>query len=198
MGIAEIIIILVIVIIFFVFYRRVTRPAPPLTEPQDFDPDAIADSLLQSEIAQGRKINAIKRYRELTGVGLKEAKDAVEWGLHLGIEGDEKKKRSAAESFSDAGIRDLLREDRFDEAVELYAKFAGVDEYTAREAVEDIAREARLESDDEVQRLDVDMFAILDLLRAGKKIEAIKRYQQSTGVGLKEAKDAVEALEWDV
>ncbi|MEU7632264.1 50S ribosomal protein L7/L12 [Nocardia sp. NPDC049220] len=29
-------------------------------------------------LAQGKKIQAIKRYRELTGCGLKEAKDAVE------------------------------------------------------------------------------------------------------------------------
>lgn len=32
-------------------------------------------------------------------------------------------------------------------------------------------------------------------LRKGNKIEAIKAYQQVTKVGLKEAKDAVEALE---
>jgi ribosomal protein L7/L12 len=32
-------------------------------------------------------------------------------------------------------------------------------------------------------------------LGAGRKIEAIKLYRERTGVGLKEAKDAVEALE---
>lgn len=35
---------------------------------------------------------------------------------------------------------------------------------------------------------------LLDLLRQGRKIEAIKQYREVTGVGLKEAKDAVEAL----
>ena len=35
---------------------------------------------------------------------------------------------------------------------------------------------------------------LLDLLRKGRKIEAIKRYREATGAGLKEAKDAVEAL----
>ena len=35
---------------------------------------------------------------------------------------------------------------------------------------------------------------VLLLMRAGKKIEAIKIYRQETGSGLKEAKDAVEAL----
>lgn len=33
-----------------------------------------------------------------------------------------------------------------------------------------------------------------DLLTGGKKIEAIKRYRERTGVGLKEAKEAVEAI----
>jgi hypothetical protein len=33
---------------------------------------------IQDLLAQGRKIDAIKRFREQTGVGLKEAKDAVE------------------------------------------------------------------------------------------------------------------------
>jgi len=40
------------------------------------------------------------------------------------------------------------------------------------------------ESDDEV----------LKLLRSGQKISAIKAYREQTGVGLKEAKDAVEAM----
>lgn len=36
---------------------------------------------------------------------------------------------------------------------------------------------------------------IVALLRAGQKIEAIKIYREATGRGLKEAKDAVEAIE---
>jgi ribosomal protein L7/L12 len=35
----------------------------------------------------------------------------------------------------------------------------------------------------------------LNWLRKGNKIEAIKVYREATGLGLKEAKDAVEALE---
>ncbi len=37
--------------------------------------------------------------------------------------------------------------------------------------------------------------AVKDLLRRGKKLDAIKLYREETGVGLKDAKDAVEALE---
>jgi ribosomal protein L7/L12 len=36
---------------------------------------------------------------------------------------------------------------------------------------------------------------IEDLLRRGKKIEAVKRYRERTGLGLKEAKDAVDEIE---
>jgi large subunit ribosomal protein L7/L12 len=36
---------------------------------------------------------------------------------------------------------------------------------------------------------------VADLLREGKKLEAIKLLKEQTGVGLKEAKDAVEAME---
>ena len=35
---------------------------------------------------------------------------------------------------------------------------------------------------------------VLELMRAGQKIEAIKLYREQTGVGLKEAKDYVESL----
>jgi ribosomal protein L7/L12 len=37
--------------------------------------------------------------------------------------------------------------------------------------------------------------AIAEAIRAGRKIEAIKLYRQAHGVGLKEAKDAVDAYE---
>lgn len=36
---------------------------------------------------------------------------------------------------------------------------------------------------------------VLQLIRAGKKIEAIKVYREAMGVGLKEAKEAVERIE---
>jgi hypothetical protein len=37
--------------------------------------------------------------------------------------------------------------------------------------------------------------AVADALRRGNKIEAIKRYREATAVGLKEAKDFVEAVQ---
>jgi ribosomal protein L7/L12 len=59
------------------------RVADNLPQRPQFDPIAqaemgVAMDQVQSLLMQGKKIQAIKVYRDLTGVGLKEAKDAVE------------------------------------------------------------------------------------------------------------------------
>jgi ribosomal protein L7/L12 len=40
--------------------------------------DPASDPEIQDLLAKGNEIQAIKRYRELTGLGVKEAKDAIE------------------------------------------------------------------------------------------------------------------------
>ncbi|MFT4260483.1 ribosomal protein L7/L12 [Microbacterium sp.] len=102
-------------------------------------PEAAAE--ISRLIAVGRRIEAIKVYREHTSVGLKEAKDAVEaW---------------PASSVP--------------YAPSVPAPIAG-------------------------RMLSASVSAEIDgLLAVGRKIEAIKVYREHTGVGLKEAKDAVEA-----
>ena len=93
-----------------------------------------APKVEQELSSAGRKIEAIKVYREETGAGLKEAKDAVE-------------------------------------AIERGQPFP-----PQREVDPPFERE------------------LVALLGEGRKIEAIKRYRERTGAGLKAAKDAVEAL----
>jgi ribosomal protein L7/L12 len=89
---------------------------------------------LQALLAAGRKIEAIKRYREATGVGLKEAKETVEA---------------------------IQRNEPLPE----------------RKPVD-----SALENE------------VVSLLEGGRYIQAIKLYRERTGVGLKDAKDAVKAL----
>ena len=89
---------------------------------------------LRTLLAEGRKIEAIKRYREQTGAGLAEAKQAVE-ALE---QGEPPPAGEPADSSLEAEV--------------------------------------------------------LALLEQGRKIQAIKLYRERTGAGLKEAKDAVEAL----
>lgn len=112
-------------------------------QPVEIDWDALDDPELQAALAQDNKIVAIKRYRTLTGQGLKESKDAIDYAkLHPDERGTKKKK--AAYDAQDAGIRDLIQDGRLDEAIEIYQKFAGVDAYTARDAVNEIAHDLHL------------------------------------------------------
>src|SRR4051812_10167619 len=98
---------------------------------------------VRGAVLAGRKIEAIKIYREQTGLGLAEAKQAVET---------------------------LERQLRQEEAASVAVKMPGPG------------------AADQTQQ-------IIELLFAGRKIEAIKVYRTQTGAGLKEAKDAVENLE---
>jgi len=53
---------------------------PPMQAPQpDINEIAVKDWQIVEFMQRGQKINAIKRYRDLTNAGLKEAKDAIEF-----------------------------------------------------------------------------------------------------------------------
>jgi hypothetical protein len=51
------------------------------------------------------------------------------------------KSKRISPALSDEGVRDLLNAGRKAEAVDLYARFAGVDHYTAQDAVDAIEQE---------------------------------------------------------
>ncbi len=114
----------------------------PVLPQAEIDWEAINTEAVQSALEVGNKIQAIKKYRQLTGQGLKESKDAIDYAaLHPEERFEKTKKKKATADTQDAGIRDLILEGRMDEAVEVYQKFAGVDAYTAKDAVDEIARE---------------------------------------------------------
>ncbi len=60
--------------------RRASTPRPLASAPSrpGAPPDAAFEAEVRRLVAAGNIINAIKLYRERTGCGLKEAKDAVE------------------------------------------------------------------------------------------------------------------------
>jgi ribosomal protein L7/L12 len=187
---AVLVAIVLLVIIAQGMRTRELIPAQPL----EVDWDAAQDETFQAALERGNKIEAIKIYREKTGLGLKDSKDAVEYILAGGIPA--KKRRAALSLEGAAGVRDLLNEGRKDEAIELYARFAGVDQYTAQDAVDEIERAMRLEdAPPEPGLAAADEAELRDLLARGNKIAAVRLYHEKTGAGLKEAKDAVEAME---
>ena len=66
------------------------------------------------------------------------------WFIYtLGKRAERRKKKKVlhGELYTAPGVQNLLEEGREDEAVEIYQKFAGVDEYTARDMVDKIKRE---------------------------------------------------------
>ena len=86
-------------------------------------------------LVDGRKIEAIKRYREATGAGLAAAKEAVE-----ALERDEPPaENERCDSSLETTVVWLLQAGRTLEAVKLYRKQAGVGLKEARDAVEAIA-----------------------------------------------------------
>lgn len=150
--------------------------------------DVLTDEELQSYLPD-QKIEAIKRYRELTGHGLKLSKDVVEY--MIANPNAKKIKTGLAADTRGAGVRDLVLEGRYDEAVAIYEAFMGVDKFTAQEAIRDLRREINAEialSDDN------DLSDIQHMLNQGRKIEAIKAYMAQTGVSLKEAKQSIEDM----
>ncbi|MHB8898059.1 MAG: hypothetical protein ACYC6Y_04875 [Thermoguttaceae bacterium] len=92
---------------------------------------------------------------------------------------------------ADADIADLVRRGQKIEAIKRYRERHGVGLAEAKYAVEafDAARKPGAASDRHSAENDV-----VVLLRAGRKIEAVKVYRQRHRVGLKEARKAVEAL----
>jgi ribosomal protein L7/L12 len=106
---------------------------------------------VRSALARGAKIEAVKLYREATGLGLAESKEAVEQ-----LEG------TLGPEVADSSR--LLTSPR-----------------PVPPPPTGMTAEKRA--------------AILDALRRGMKIEAIKHYRDATRLGLAESKAAVEALE---
>jgi ribosomal protein L7/L12 len=92
-------------------------------------------------------------------------------------------------------VKNHLRQGNRIEAVKAYREATGASLSEANDVVDRI--EGRMNGTQEADRApDSDLRSrVIDLLREGRKIEAIKIYRDATGEGLKEAKDAVEAIE---
>lgn len=136
---------LVMIVVMFVVFWTIIRHAPPpeLLRETTIDWEAAADERVQEFIAQGKIVYAIALYRGLTDVDEKTAREIIEF-LAANPDFLKAKKRKGFYDSANAGLRDLVEAGRIDEAVETYRKFAGVDEYTARDAIAELERESHL------------------------------------------------------
>jgi ribosomal protein L7/L12 len=140
---------------------------------------------LHELLRRGRKIEAISLYRRIHAVGLQEAKEAVEqmMGQRSPVleEGDERWTE----------IREALARGEKIQAIKLYRERTGAGLREAKEVIEQTAQEGE-------RRLwegtggwpEID-----EALARGEKIQAIKLYRERTGVGLREAKEAIDSME---
>jgi len=141
---------------------------------------------IQNLLEQGKKIEVIKRFREKTGAGIKEARDAVE-AIEMGRPLSPPAR--VDESFQ-SELTELLQNGKKIEAIQRFREATGAGLKEAKDAVEAIEMGRPLslpaQVDESFQR------EITELLQNGRKIEAINRLREETGAGLKEAKDAIE------
>jgi ribosomal protein L7/L12 len=136
---------------------------------------------------EGQKIEAIKLYRGRTGAGLKESKDAVE---AIG-RGQRFPSRQDDGDFRDE-VLSLLEQGQKIGAIKLFRERTGAGLKEAKDAVEAMQRGQATASGAPIER-DFEN-EVISLLEQGQKIGAIKLFRERTGAGLKESKEAVEAL----
>jgi len=123
-----------------------------INPPIHVDRSAANHPEIQRFMREHKKIEAIKVYREITGAGLKESKDAIE-ALEAGRPvtwGDPEGNSPLADigEGGDAGIRELIRRGNKIEAIKIYREFTGVGLKEAKDAVEALEREMKGQSDE--------------------------------------------------
>jgi ribosomal protein L7/L12 len=175
---------------------------PPLELPDD------PAERLKVLLLNGRKIEAIKVYRDMTGVALAQAKadmDALEKELEASgaIAENGRRPAATAEEWLPQ-VYALLEADNKIGAIKLYREMADVGLKEAKDAVDGMERGQRpavlapAALPPAPPSLDSVMPEIIAFVQQGKKINAIKLYREATGMGLKESKEAVEEIERQV
>ncbi len=156
---------------------------------------------LRHLLAAGKKIQAIKLYREETGANLQVAKRAVDH-IEEQFKLEHRQAQLSTEQVDGGEMEEVLRLIQAGQkinAIKAYREITGTGLKEAKEAVDRMATGANepLPQTPSVQsRPDlVDPEKLQRLIREGHKIEAIKYLREQRGIGLREAKDATDWLE---
>jgi ribosomal protein L7/L12 len=182
-------------------------PAPTDVLPQGVRYHSVADvpaenlAEIRALLVQGNKIQAIKQLRELTGLGLKEAKDAVE-GMDAGsYETTPASSQPSSSQFSGQAleeIRSLVEHGNKIGAIKRVRELTGLGLKEAKDYVDSIPRHGSPPSLPSASvnqpTSQASLAEVHALAMQGQKIQAIKLYRELTGLGLKEAKDYIDSL----
>ncbi len=161
-------------------------------------------------VQSNKMIEAIKLYRVITNVGLKEAKDAVE-----AIARGEPVQINNVVTTNVGGTTDqaekmkqvvrLIKEGNKIEAIKAFREATGVGLKEAKEAVEAIESNRSTTINTVTTSMPytttpatlqaAEMQDVIRLVQSGNKIEAIKKFRELYGVGLKEAKDVIDGMD---
>ena len=126
---------LIVVSLIVVLAGKRNAEVISLKPPGPAEPALGADASPERLLRAGRKIEAIKRYRELTGVGLQEARDAIE-ALESGRSATLPPKSSLLRQVNDSEIEAQIRSGHLIDAIKLYREKTGVGLKEAKDAVE--------------------------------------------------------------
>ncbi|MEM9282294.1 MAG: hypothetical protein AAGA96_10735 [Verrucomicrobiota bacterium] len=92
-------------------------------------------------------------------------------------------------------LKAFLSDGRKIEAIQVFRDITGSGLAEAKRAIDRLESSGTLDSVTWPEGREAQMSEIQDLLRRRKKIEAIKIYRETTGSGLKDAREAVEEIE---
>ncbi len=167
--------------------------AVPSAQPQShFAPPNAGQ--LESLVLAGQQIEAIKLYREQTGCSLREAKDAVE-AFERG--------ETASLTFVSppppdaqsiiAQIEAWVQRGNKINAIKAYREYTGVGLKMAKDVIDAIGRGDA--TGWQAQLAAFDLEHVRQLIREGRKSDAVSYYQQQLGLALGDARAIVDALE---
>ena len=158
----------------------------------------------------GKIIGAIKEVRIMLGVGLKEAKGIVDIiranpkSPNLSMNEVAPGSLSAEQAKKDHSVLEFLRQSQKIKAIRRFREITNLGLKDAKLAVESIGSVKACDFADSTsltaqksntrKKTSMKMNQIAELAQSGQIIMAIKLYREETGVGLREAKMAVDAM----
>ncbi|HEX6482765.1 MAG TPA: ribosomal protein L7/L12 [Ktedonobacteraceae bacterium] len=199
--IASGVVLTIVIVVEIAIHRRPPKRQPSSLRQAELDAKLQHPDELRQLINEMKKIQAIKLYRVETGANLQEAKRAVDH-FEAQMRRDHVEVPMATSHTGEGKVeevRRLMQTGQKIKAIKAYRQATGVGLKEAKAAVERMAARtneplSQARSAKTKPGL-VDPEKLQSLIREGRKLEAIKYIRQQRGVGLKEAKEAVDWLE---